>query len=598
MNPRVFAALTLILSAHLTCEAQESNPEPESQSARTASVPAEKAQRAEFDLADKPAIEKRLAELLKKHVSVFNAPSDEALTPAELRLLRYSVRKEITALLATEGYFTPTISFDLETGAVSSLVHVKIDLGEPTRVASVAINFSGDAVPKQLQQSISTDWELPKNAVFRDDDWNRAKNKALYSLTEQSFAAAKISNSQATIQDQLADLALDLDSGPPFLIGQLRITGLHSYQPWLIDRYHPPQTGDMYNREKLLKFQRDLQNSPYFSSVTVNVDPDPAVADAVPVEVLLTERKKYDVGLGGGYSTNTGLRGEVSLRDRDFLDDAYDLRSVIRIEQLRQTGFVDMYLPPRTDGYLDSVGVLFDRSDISSLVTSTSSLGGKRVITDGDIERRLGLSFVYENSTVSGGPETLAKALVSSIGWTRRKVNNVFEPRSGYIAQLDISGAAKAALSDQNFVRLYGKFQYWIPVADRDVIILRADSGYVMASSSNGIPEEYLFRAGGTASVRGYSYQSLGVNQNNGIVGGRAMATATAEYVHWLEGSWGVAAFVDEGDAADHFSALHLNQGVGGGLRFKTPAGPIALDLGYGREVKKFRLDFSIGIAF
>jgi translocation and assembly module TamA len=88
------------------------------------------------------------------------------------------------------------------------------------------------------------------------------------------------------------------------------------------------------------------------------------------------------------------------------------------------------------------------------------------------------------------------------------------------------------------------------------------------------------------------------VVQNDGIVGGRALATGTAEYVHWLDGNWGVAGFVDEGDAAAQYSELKLQQGIGGGLRFKTPAGPIALDLAYGREVKKFRLDFSIGIAF
>ena len=370
------------------------------------------------------------------------------------------------------------------------------------------------------------------------------------------------------------------------------------YQPWLVQRYHPPEPGTLYNRANLLKFQRELQNSPYFSSVTVNAEPDPANAEALPVEVLVTERKKYDVGLGAGYSSNTGARGEFSFQDRNFLEEAYNLKSVVRIEQKRQIGFADLYFPPQPSGYLDSAGVLFDRTDISGLVTSASSMGVKRTITEDDIERRFGLSYLYEESTVEGGAQTLAKALVASTGWTRRKVNNTFDPRDGYIAQLDISGAAKAALSDQNFIRLYGKAQYWIGLAERDVIYLRAEAGIVLAPNRDGIPEDYLFRAGGTASVRGYLYQSLGVSQNNAIVGGRYLATASAEYVHWLQGNWGLAAFVDEGNAADTLSTLRPVQGVGAGLRFKTPAGPIALDLAYGREVKKIRLDFSIGIAF
>lgn len=585
----------------LPTAAQENSAESETEDSAQALPGQEVAQLTEFELADQPALDEHMVDLLKKYVSVLNRPA-ESVTRTELTVIRFAIRKEIAGLLATEGYFTPTVSFENKatntTVGDKRLIRIRVEPGEPTRVKSTQISFIGTAVPADLQQSIRQQWLLSPDAIFRDDDWSLAKNKALDGLTEQSYAAARISQSEAIVQNQAADLTLELDSGPGFHIGNLDIKGLHMYQPWLIERYHPPAPGDPYNRKNLLKFQRELQNSPYFSSVTVNVEPDPAVADAVPLEVLVTEKKKYDVGLGAGYSSNTGARGEVSFQDRNFLDEAYNLKSVMRIEQKRQIGYVDMFFPPETAGYLDSVGVLFDRTDISGLVTATSSMGAKRTITENDIERRMGLSFVYEESTIADGPQTLAKALVASTGWTRRKVNNTFDPRSGYIAQLDISAAAKAVLSDQNFVRLYGKFQYWVPLAERDVIILRSEGGIVIAPSSDGIPEEYLFRAGGSGSVRGYSYQSLGVNKDNAVVGGRLLATATAEYVHWFDSTWGMAAFVDEGDAADTWSTLRMVQGVGSGVRFKTPAGPIALDVAYGREVQKWRLDFSIGIAF
>jgi len=81
-------------------------------------------------------------------------------------------------------------------------------------------------------------------------------------------------------------------------------------------------------------------------------------------------------------------------------------------------------------------------------------------------------------------------------------------------------------------------------------------------------------------------------------VGGRALVTGTAEYVHWIDDTWGAAVFVDAGDAKDNFKEIKLAQGIGTGLRYKTPAGPIAIDIAYGKDVKKVRLDFSIGIAF
>ena len=242
--------------------------------------------------------------------------------------------------------------------------------------------------------------------------------------------------------------------------------------------------------------------------------------------------------------------------------------------------------------------MLINRADISGLVTSTASFGAKRLIIDGNVERRLGLSYVYEESTVAGGNQTLAKALVGNIGRTWRNVDNVLDPHKGSILQVDVSAAPKAFLSDQNFVRLYSKYQQWFELGAKDVIIMRLEGGYVIANHNTGIPEEVLFRTGGTGSLRGYAYQSIGVNKNNGVVGGRVLATASAEYVHWVKPNWGAATFVDTGDAADTYSTLRLKQSMGVGGRYKTPAGPIALDLAYAHDTKSVRLDFSIGIAF
>jgi translocation and assembly module TamA len=77
------------------------------------------------------------------------------------------------------------------------------------------------------------------------------------------------------------------------------------------------------------------------------------------------------------------------------------------------------------------------------------------------------------------------------------------------------------------------------------------------------------------------------------------MFASSAEYVHWLPKSdWGAAAFVDTGDAADTWKELSQKQGYGLGARYRTPAGPLALDLAYGKQDKKLRLDFSFAIAF
>jgi translocation and assembly module TamA len=544
-------------------------------------------------------------ELLQEHIPEFSKTSEaQSLTPGVLK----RIRNAIAAILATEGYFSPVIRFEKGNQA-AKLIKVNIDAGQRSTVQSLSLRFSGglaDAAnagqTKEAgrRDSLIKSWSLPVGAVFRDDEWGRAKTKLLENLRDESYASAKMTDSSATIDadKHSAALLLEIDSGPPFMLGELNITGLQRYPPWLLERYAPPKKGEPYSRSRLLEYQRALQNSPYFSTVAVSVDTDTTKADAAPVEVSVIERRARDVAIGAGYSTNTGLRTELTYRDRHLFDRAWDLRSAVRIEQKRQLAYADIYLPPTDKNQLDSFGVLNDHSELSGLMTTRSAFGIKRTTTRNKLEQRLGLNLTFETSQLSGEAPGVTQALVASIGWTWRDVDNNFAPRKGQIVQFDLAVSDKLLLSDQRFVRSYGKYQRWIPVGVRDSVVLRGELGQVVSAGSEGIPEDYLFRTGGSTTVRGYAYQSLGVQHPSGVTGGRVLAVASAEYVHWLDASWGSAAFVDVGDAADTWNEYSGKSSYGVGARYMTPAGPIALDLAYATKSKKFGVEFSIAIAF
>jgi len=551
--------------------------------------------------------------LLREHVPEFvSNPESQNITPSLLRRMR----QDIGDILATEGYFSPQIQFENldevtlreTTSNAEKVIRVHVDPGPRTKISSVNIRFAGalnNAVEAHEQNAITRQydalktWKLTVGKPFTEDAWSQSKNLLTENLRTNVYASAKLINSEANVDADAhnADLVLEVDSGPVFTFGALQVTGLKRYQRWILDRYQPPREGELYSRARLLEFQRALQNSPYFSSVAVAIEADPERAKNVPIEVNLVERKPRDLSFGLGYSSNTGFRGEIAYRDRDILGRAWDLRSAIRIEQKRQVGFADIYLPPY-DNKLDSFGVISDRENVSDVLTVKNAVGIKRTSTNGHVEQRLGLNLVREKVTVESEPTQINRALVASIGWTWRDVDDTFAPRKGEIYQLDLAGSEKAALSDQRFFRVYGKYQRWIPIGTADSIILRAEAGKVFSDSIEGIPEDYLFRTGGSSTVRGYSYQSLGIRQGLAVTGGRVMSVVSAEYVHWLDRTWGVATFADAGDAADNWRELSMYQAFGIGGRYRTPAGPIALDLAYGKQAKKLRLDFSIAIAF
>ena len=111
-------------------------------------------------------------------------------------------------------------------------------------------------------------------------------------------------------------------------------------------------------------------------------------------------------------------------------------------------------------------------------------------------------------------------------------------------------------------------------------------------------PEDFLFRAGGSRSNRGYAYQSLGPIEGSAVVGGRYLATANLDYIHWLNHEWGAAVFYDMGNASDSTRDWKPEKSYGLGARYRTPAGPLALDLAYAERDRKFRIAFSVTVAF
>nr|WP_315475583.1 BamA/TamA family outer membrane protein [uncultured Undibacterium sp.] len=549
-----------------------------------------------------------LSDLLEEHIPAFASNAEtQVVTPSFLRKLQ----NDVSSILATEGYFSPLIQ--LEKNNDDTRLDVRVDPGVRTQVKEVIFNLSGSlmtdvqaGVPAAVerQKHLVQEWGLPQGAPFRQSDWSQSKTALLESLRSLSYAGATLLDSRASIDAETnsALLELDVDSGAAYFFGDLQVTGLERYPLWLIDRFNPPKKGDPYSSSRLLDFQRALQNSAYFSTVSFNVEPEESKALALPIELSLVERQTRDLIFGTGYSSSTGFRTEVNYRDRNIGNRVWDLRGAIRLEQKRQLSYADVFLPPKDRNSLDSFGFLFDRLNVEGLLQTRAALGVKRTTTHGKLEQSLGINYTQEQVVENDGKSTelqrKSRALVGSVGWIWRDVDDLFAPRKGQRAQLDLAFSDKALISDQRFVRLYTKYQYWFPVGQRDSILLRTEFGKVFSNGDGGIPENYLFRTGGSTTVRGYAYQSLGVKSGEAVRGGQVMSASSIEYVHWRNENLGVAAFVDVGDAAKDWRSLDSKQGIGLGARIKTPAGPIALDLAYGRQVKKFRLDISIAIAF
>jgi translocation and assembly module TamA len=194
---------------------------------------------------------------------------------------------------------------------------------------------------------------------------------------------------------------------------------------------------------------------------------------------------------------------------------------------------------------------------------------------------------------------TTARALVPGWSWTRRDTDDPLFPRTGNLIHVEAGFAVKGALTDQTFIRGYARGQQYFPVGQRDLVVLRAELGGVFTSGpSSGIPASLLFRAGGSNSVRGYGFQSLGNNVGGSVLPTKYLVTASTEYQRWFSHDWGAAVFFDVGTATDTWGDKEFFPGVGFGARWRSPVGPVNVDLAYGIRDRSVRPYLTLGIAF
>ena len=545
---------------------------------------------------------RELGELLAKVVQSVE-PSDSADATEDERVLR-RLRLNAMEVLATEGYFSPQIVAELD--AASKARHVlRVDPGPRAQVVEVRIRFTG-AIESDAQRvkRLESNWELAAGKPFRDPAWTAAKTRLLDGLLERDFPAARIVDSTAEVDADNATvrLSLEVDSGPAFTLGRPETTGLVRYDEQLVQRYNPFASGDRYDAARMLEFQRRLQRSPYFSSVIVDVDVN-GPSEGAPIRIQVTEAKTKRVAYGLGYSTDTGARLEATYRQSLLFGKPYTLSTGASLDPTRAVGFADILLPPHADGTVDSMGVLRENTDIENVLTRRWAMGVSRAHTreSGAVTYEtlvlLRLESEARRFADNSEPEQINDVATATYTWTRKAVDKITDPTRGHLLTLSGTIGLRRDLQD-NFLRLYGRYLYYLPISPRDQVILRGEAGNNWVDDPNKVPNEYLFRTGGVGSVRGYSYQSLGVRQGTATIGSRSLLVGSAEYVRWLNPAWGGAAFCDIGDAADDLRDVRLARGCGVGARWKTAAGPLAVDLAYGERYKQWRLHFFIAIAY
>jgi translocation and assembly module TamA len=549
---------------------------------------------------DAPA---EMARTLRQGLNLARWQDDPQMTPEQLRRLAEEAVREARETAATEGYFSPDVQLAIDERSEPWIVRLSVDPGARTQVGEVDIHFRGPATEdeqaRELLRRVRSGWTLRRGQPFRQADWEAAKRAALRELSRWRYAGARVAHSRALVDPatRRANLLVEFDSGPPFRFGELRVSGVRRYSEALVENLSPFRAGDVYDRDQLLVYQRRLLESGYFVSVQADIDPAEGKPEASPVRIALIEAPTQHFEAGIGYSTDAGPRLELRYSDQDVRDSAWRFRSGLRLDDKIRNLQFDFDSPPRPGGRWNSFFARARETDIQNEATRELAVGVSHNWGAELAPSAIILSAHQEDQRVAGAVTDSRHAVYAGFRRSFRRTDDFIAPRSGYLAMVEIGGAP-SAFASRAFLRGIVSGSFFIPNGRRGDILLRGQAGRVLADSREGIPTSFLFRTGGDQTVRGYAFESLGVPQGNAIVGGRRFVVASAEYTHWFGESWGLAGFVDAGNAWDDGSEPHAALGVGVGARFRTPIGPIRADLAYGEQTGGFRLHFSVGYSF
>lgn len=554
--------------------------------------------------------------LLLRHLDIRRFQAVPDLDATELQRLARLAEGDARELLGTLGYFAAAVEIRLEpaSGERPPSIVVEVDPGTQATVSEVRIDFVGDIATSQdqqlpaLREAIRQAWRLPPGQRFTQDGWDEAKTAALRTLGMRRYPAASVGQSLADVDAAAgtARLGLRLDSGPLFRLGALQVSGLQRYDPVLVPRLAQLGPGTVYDRDLIQRAQLRLTGSGYFDAAFIHVDPE-GPADPAPVQVTVREAPLKRLVLGVGASTDAGPRLSA-----DYIHNrvpGLGWRAVNRLQLDRRQPFLQSELTglPDENRWRWVTAARTERLDDGALVTTTQRLRLGRQQNEERFDRHLFVQYDRALVQVNEGvlpPEDSGDgaAVTANWHWSGRDFDRLAAPERGRSLGLELAVGTTLGAQRSPFQRSLVRGLWLLPLPVGR-LQLRGEAGAVLSRSEARVPATQLFRTGGDTTVRGYGLRDIGVRQDGVVAPGRYLAVGSLEWQRPIRRDGVLTAFehtlfVDAGAVADEPSRLRPSWGLGTGVRWRSPLGPVQADLAYGVDPRRLRLHLTLSAAF
>ena len=507
--------------------------------------------------------------------------------------------QEIDQALRALGYYNAVIKKSLAFNKDCWKADFNINPGQRVLISDVDITINGYAKDDPAFINLLGKLPLKKGSPLHHGQYETLKGKIESLALESGYLQASFTEKKLIIdkQNNTAQIKLTFDSGKRMVFGNITVQQ-EMLDEGFVDKYLTIKSGETYTSEQLAKTHNALSQSGYFDTVDIRSDLEHIQGHKVPVTIKLSAKKKAHYGFGVGFDTDIGPLLNASYINRRINRYGHFFTSNVDLSPVLSTAEVEYSIPldkPMTDLFSFGGGLKREYTNTFNSLSATLSARHKHAYANG-WRQTLFLDYSYEDFTTDSdsGHRLL---LVPGGSWLRSVSNDPLRPTEGYRIEFEGKGSVENTISDVSFFQAYlsGVWLHKLPYGGS--FIGRTLQGATLVDQITQLPTTYRFYAGGINSVRGYNYKELGPKDSSGnIEGGKFLSVISAEYEQAVLDNWGIAAFVDAGNAFN-LDSIRYKTGVGLGVRWYSPVGPLRLDfaLPLNESNSSFQIHFAAG---
>jgi translocation and assembly module TamA len=520
-----------------------------------------------------------------------------------------NIQREVEKALQYFGYYDPTVIYDCAESGKDWQVAIEIKPGDPVRVRELDVHVEGPGAQDEAFRN-ATDPNLTRlreGMRLNHGIYDQVRDNLLLISEGNGYREARLVRQDMDVDpaNHSASIHLVLDTGPRYSFGRIDIEQTY-IRPELMSRFLRFREGDLYSATELSNTQFALDDSLYFSQVEMDIlDSDPQTL-TVPVRIR-ADKSRPTLSLGGGYGTDTGVRGTLGWTDARVNDRGHRFR--VEIKGSTRTRQVDSrYDIPIGDPALERLSLEGQNSydEPSDIKTNTTTLTPSVTRVFGRWQTVTSLAAT-RTTTDEGAATAVSKLLVPGIALASVPKNFLGESLFSRAFYAELIGSHSALGSDSDFLRLMMQSERSFNIAPQWHLQLRGEIGAAFVNDFSDLPGIYRFFAGGDRSVRGFAYKSLSPEEEFPVAppgtgtelrktGGRYLLVGSTELVRDLPRNFAVATFFDFGNAIND-TRDPLQYAAGLGVRYRISGISIGFDvakpLSYSNSKLRLHLNFA-----